>query len=78
MKYTGVKATTEETEELRKLASAAENTPVISLTGQAEDCWATQAWERAQKRAHELALLHGLPEVAGYYGVTKDGEFVEV
>lgn len=30
-----------------------------------------------QKRTHEIALKHGLPEITGYYGIDlKTGEFV--
>ena len=69
LKHTGIKATQNEIEELRKLATEASQTPAILLCG--------DAWERAKKRCHEIALAHGLPEITGFYGLTKDGEFVE-
>jgi len=30
----------------------------------------------ARKMCHKLALAYGLPEIAGYYGIKKDREFV--
>ena len=75
MKHTGVKATQSEIEELRKLATAASQTPAILLFGKHD--LSGDAWLRAKKRCHEIALAHGLPEITGFYGVTKDGEFVE-
>jgi len=65
MKHTSIKATQNEIKELRKLATEASH----DLSG--------DAWHRTKKRCHEIALAHGLPEITGFYGVTKDGEFVE-
>lgn len=31
----------------------------------------------ARKVCHQLALAYGLPEIPGYYGITKEGEFVK-
>lgn len=76
MKYTGVKATEEETEECLKLVIKASTTPMIMThVSGGPSAW---AWEATRKRCHELALAHGLPEIKGYYGMTGDGEFVEV
>jgi len=74
MKHTGVKATQSEIEEIQKLVTRASQTPVI-LIGEYNLSRAT--WERAKTRCHEIALAHGLPEITGFYGLTKDGEFVE-
>lgn len=35
-----------------------------------------QAWKAAKELCYGFALGHGLPEIKGYYGITKDGEFV--
>ena len=75
MKKTGVFAIKEEIEELAKLAEEARNTPAILLFGKHD--MAGDAWRKAQKRCHELALMHGLPEITGFYGIDNDGEFVQ-
>ena len=31
----------------------------------------------AKKICHQLALDYGLPEIQGFYGIKKDGEFVQ-
>jgi hypothetical protein len=74
MKYTGIKATPEERDECFQLADEARNTPAISFGG---PDMASTAWDRCKERVHELALQHGLPEIKGFYGMAKDGEFVE-
>lgn len=76
MEGTGVFATTEEQEELRGLLLKARTTPMIKLSSASRD-FASIAWERVQKRCHEFALGHGLPEVRGYYGVNEEGEFIK-
>jgi len=76
---TGVFATAEETAELKTLAQRVHSMPVIAfsiadgLDGGGE---AGRSSTRMQKRCHELALAHGLPEIEGYYGITNDGQFV--
>ena len=66
MKNTGVKATPEEVKMLFDML----NTPMIMLQcGPPPD---------PAKECHRLALAHGLPEIVGYYGIKKDGEFVEI
>lgn len=35
-----------------------------------------QATVDAEKICHKLAINYGLPEIQGYYGIKKDGEFV--
>lgn len=76
MVKTNVKATSEEIEELQKLASEASRTPAILLFGRHD--LAGDAWKRAQQKCHELALAHGLPEISGFYGIDNDGEFVKM
>lgn len=63
---TGVFATEEEIQRLKNAC----NTPYIMVGGH---------WPRSpQVIAHELALKHGLPEIAGYYGCDlQNGEFVK-
>lgn len=75
MKDTGVFATKDEIKELQNLATEASKTPAILLFGKHDI--AGDAWQRAKKRCHELALIHGLPEITGLYGITSKGEFVE-
>ena len=75
MKHTGVKATQNEIEEIQKLVTRASQRSAILLFGKHD--LSGDAWERAKKRCHEIALAHGLPEITGFYGLTKDGEFVE-
>lgn len=65
MNGTNVFATAEELEELRKQSDAL-------------DREMRSAADRLIKRCHELALQHGLPEIAGFYGLDHNGEFVTV
>ena len=67
MKHTGVKATPEEVKRLKSML----NTPVMFLSG------GQRMGGDPVKECHRLALEHGLPEITGYYGITRDGEFVE-
>lgn len=68
MKHTGVKATPKEVQHLRDMM----NTPVLFLPGgQRMDV-------DPKKECHRLALAHGLPEIMGLYGITRDGEFTEI
>jgi len=79
LKHTGVFAADEETERIRVLAAEAATTPVIAMSvaeGIAGRDWATQAWDRVRKEGHAIALTHDLPDPPGYYGMTRDGEFV--
>lgn len=81
MKYTGIKATPEETAKAVELATRASNTPVIALSvahGIERGGFAGEAWHDAQTYCHAMALKHGLPEIPGFYGMTKDGEFVQM
>lgn len=80
MKDTGVFATKEEIKKAFKLATQASNTPVIAFSsahamrgGLSED-----NWRSAKEYCHAMALKHGLPEIEGFYGMKKDGEFVTV
>ena len=81
MKNTGVFATKDELDTLKKAATTAANTPVIALTSAdalSGNDWASVAHRNVQKACHMLALEHGLPEITGYYGIRLDtGEFVE-
>lgn len=80
MKNTGVFATKEEVEQVRKAATRASQTPVIAFSSKhalEEGGLSGQAWKSAKEACHAFALKHGLPEITGYYGMTNDGEFVE-
>ena len=81
MKHTGVYATKEETDRCFEAAKRAANTPVIAFSSEhalKEGGLSGQAWKAAKELCHEAALAHGLPEVEGYYGMTRDGEFVTI
>lgn len=66
MVSTGVFATEEEREHLQEML----NLPVMFLSGGA------RVGLDPALECHRLALKHGLPEIQGYYGITKKGEFV--
>ena len=65
---TGVFATKKEAKEIRE----AFNLPVISFNG------FSSIGGNPRKLLHTIALSHGLPEIQGYYGIKKDGEFVKI
>lgn len=79
MKKTGVFATAEELEAIMQAARkgwvSGDRVMVLSI---AEGIRKDQATVDAKKACHALALKHGLPEIHGYYGIAKDGEFTEV
>lgn len=68
MKSTGVFASQEEIDHLRELMKQ----PVMYITG------GKPFGSDPVKECHRLALSHGLPEIAGFYGIKEDGEFVTV
>jgi len=79
MKKTGVKVTKEDLEKLQRLASRGwlpGETMIVFSVG--EGIRKDRATIDAQKACHQLALAYGLPEISGYYGITKDGEFIKV
>ena len=61
---TGVFATKEEIEDCFRVR------PVMFLSG------GQPMFKSAQETVHQYALAHGLPEIIGYYGMTREGEFV--
>ena len=79
MKNTGKFATREDTEKLVRLVTKGwrqgERMMVFSV---GEGIRKDQATVDAKKACHQLALDYGLPEIEGYYGMTRDGEFVLV
>jgi len=67
-----VYVTGDERAELKALVRMAQETPVIAVSSKhalEDGGFAGQAWTRVQKRIHEIALSHDLPEIKGYYGV---------
>lgn len=79
MKHTGVYATEDEMVRVSAAALRAAITPAIAFSSRhalEEGGLSGQAWKSAQELCHKLALTHGLPEIPGYYGMAKDGEFV--
>ena len=65
MKHTGVFATKDELDELRKLVGL----PAIKIGNYIP--------KTPQQVCHDIALRHGLPEITGYYGINGDGEFLQ-
>ena len=80
MENTGVFATKEEIKKAFKLATEASHTPVIAFSGEhaMRGGLSGKAWRDAKEYCHAMALKHGLPEIKGFYGMRKDGEFVTV
>ncbi len=76
---TGVKATQEELAALKAAAARGwrPGEPVIAFSV-AQGIERDEATLDAQRLCHRYALKHGLPDIAGYYGIRKDGEFVRV
>ena len=78
---TGVFASKQEIETIQELAEDARNTPVIALTtahGLDSGGMAGDAWTRVNKAVYSCALIHGLPEIEGYYGFDGiNGEFLD-
>jgi len=79
MEGTGVFATKEEVEELKKLAKETANTPYMGLScaHMMRGGFAGDAQQSMKERCHEVAMKHGLPEIQGFYGLKADGEFVK-
>jgi len=82
MKRTGIFATDEEAREIGELHDQAQKTPVIALTmmhGLSTGGFSEEAWTLVKKTVHKYALVHGLPEIEGYYGFDRsNNEFVSV
>ena len=79
MKKTGVFATDKEKKLLKKELKEAENTPVIAFSSYhalEEGGCAGVAWQALKEHCHKIALKHGLPEIEGFYGMDKNGEFI--
>lgn len=77
MNNTGIFATNEEVEDLRKLARAGWKVgDVMIVTSIMQGIVKDQKTIDARKACHKVALSHGLPEIQGYYGITEEGEFV--
>jgi hypothetical protein len=79
MKNTGVYATEEEFEVLKRIASQGwregDRVMVFSV---GEGIRKDQKTVDAKEACHAVALKHGLPEIEGYYGVSFEREFVHV
>ncbi len=78
MNETGVFASKEDTEKLFHLVQRGwkpGETMIVFSVG--EGIKKDAATVDAQKACHQLALDYGLPEITGYYGIKKDGEFVK-
>ena len=77
LRKTGIKATPEELEDLKRLARAGwMPNDVMIVSSIMEGITRDQKTVDARRACHQLALAHGLPEIPGYYGLAQDGEFV--
>ena len=79
MIHTNIFATKEEFADLKRLAECGwQNGDIMIVTSTMQGIQKDNATINAEKACHKLALLHGLPEIEGYYGITKKGEFVRL
>jgi hypothetical protein len=79
MKSTGKFASKEDTEKLMRLAKNGwQQGEMMIVFSVGEGIRKDQSAVDAKKACHQLALDYGLPEITGYYGIKKDGEFVSV
>jgi len=79
MNKTGIFATKKEKKLLQKELISAQNTPVIAFSSRhalEKGGLAGEAWQRLREHCHKIAIEHGLPEIKGFYGMDKNGEFV--
>lgn len=77
MNKTGVFATPEELEALRRLVSGTWRPgDMMIVFSIAEGIKKDQRTVDAKKACHACALKHSLPEIVGYYGIEQNGEFV--
>lgn len=63
----GLTATEDEDREITRLFNEARRTPVITGPNGGPDL-SSLAFERMNKRIHEIVMSHGFPEIPGYYG----------
>ena len=79
MKNTGIKVSKDDLEKLTNFVQRGwmpgDRIMVFSV---GEGIKRDEATVDARKMCHKLALNYGLPEIEGYYGIDKDGEFVTV
>jgi len=74
-KRTGIFATSDEISEIKELHAAAKLAGFTAARFGPQG--ADAAYEKMQKRVHELALEHDLPDTEGFYGIdVSNGEFL--
>lgn len=79
MKHTRVFLTPEETAEMKTLAERAATTPAFGLSSEQMllgNDFAAMAYKEMFARLTVLAKAHGLPDIPGEYGLTRDGELL--
>jgi len=77
MKNTGVYATEEEFEALKRLVSGGwKPGDMMIVFSIAEGIERDRKTVEAKEACHAVALKHGLPDIEGYYGVSNEREFV--
>lgn len=79
VKHTGKFATKEDIEKLFRLVTKGwQDGEMMIVFSVGDGIRKDQATVDAKKACHQLALDYGLPEIEGYYGMTKDGEFLSM
>lgn len=81
IKHTKVYATKTELKKLISMAKKVEKMPMWGVTMEDTDRSVTRTLKesmKVQEHCHKIALKHGLPEISGYYGLCKDGEFIAI
>ncbi len=79
MKYTGVFLSEEEREEMAKLSDIARKTSCFGFSSEqvlSGNDFSSLAHKHMFSRLTELAKAHGLPDIRGEYGLSKDGELI--
>ena len=77
MNHTKVFATKDELNDLINLAQRGwTNGEIMIASSVMEGIRKDNATIDAKIACHKLALAHGLPEIEGYYGINKEGEFL--
>ncbi len=79
MKNTGIKVSKDDLEKLQNFAQRGwmpGDRIIVFSVGEGIKC--DEVTVDAREMCHKLALNYGLPEIEGYYGIDKDGEFVTV
>ena len=79
MEYTGIYATNDELDDLRRIADRGwQHGEMMIVTSIMQGILKDKTTIQGHEVCNRLALAHGLPKITGYYGITKNGEFVKI